>query len=158
MKATSKFQRAAGFTMIELVVVMAVLGLLLSIAMPRYLESLERGREQVLAHNLAQMREAIDRFYGDRGSYPDRLDELVERRYLRAVPVNPFTEAVDWQLIGPPAGVRGAIFDVAESAADHAARRRDLSLWPPAMTEAEAVEAAANAANAASATSAGTLP
>ena len=68
-----------GFTMIELVVVMAVLGLLLSIAMPRYLASLERGREQVLSHNLAQLREAIDRFYGDRGAYPERLEDLVEQ-------------------------------------------------------------------------------
>ena len=101
--------------MIELVVVMAVLGLLLSIAMPRYLESLERGREQVLAHNLAQLREAIDRFYGDRGVYPERLDDLVERRYLRAVPRNPFTDAADWALIGPPAGALGSVYDIAEA-------------------------------------------
>ncbi len=113
-----------GFTMIELVVVMAVLGLLLSIALPRSLDSLERGREQVLAHNLAQMREAIDRHYGDRGAYPDRLEDLVERRYLRAVPLNPFTEAADWQVIAPPSGAKGAVFDVAEAGADRAARGR----------------------------------
>ncbi len=117
--------RRPGFTMIELVVVLAVLGLLLSIALPRYLESLERGREQVLANNLAQLREALDRHYGDRGAYPDRLDELVERRYLRAVPVNPFTEAPDWELIAPPAGVKGAVFDVAEPAARPSARQRE---------------------------------
>jgi general secretion pathway protein G len=111
-----------GFTMIELVVVMAVLGLLLSIALPRYFDSLERGREQVLAHNLAQLREAIDRHYGDRGAYPDRLDDLVERRYMRAVPVNPFTDLPDWQVIGPPAGVKGAVFDVAEPAGTRLAR------------------------------------
>jgi len=105
-----------GFTMIELVVVMAVLGLLLSIAMPRYLASLERGREQVLSHNLAQLREAIDRFYGDRGAYPERLEDLVERRYLRAMPLNPFTQAADWALIPPPAGAKGSVYDIAEPA------------------------------------------
>lgn len=113
-----------GFTMIELVVVMAVLGLLLSIAVPRYMDSLQRGREHVLAHNLAQMRQAIDRYYGDRGMYPDKLDDLVERRYLRAVPVNPFTDVVDWQVIAPPSGVKGAVYDVAEPAAAQAARDR----------------------------------
>ena len=76
--------------MVELMVVLAIIGLLLSIAVPRYLDSLERGREQVLTHNLAQLREALDKFHGDRGAYPDRLDELVERRYLRAIPLNPF--------------------------------------------------------------------
>ena len=68
-------RRPFGFTMIELVVVMAVLGLLLSLAMPRYMASLERGREQVLQNNLAQMREAIDRFYGDNARYPEQLEE-----------------------------------------------------------------------------------
>ena len=122
--------------MIELVVVLAVLGLLLSIAAPRYLESLERGREQVLSNNLAQLREAIDRHYGDRGAYPDNLEDLVERRYLRAVPLNPFTEAPDWQLIGPPAGVKGAVFDVAEPPAKRSSRQRDP--LPAAMPEPRA--------------------
>ncbi len=98
--------------MIELVVVMAVLGLLLSLAMPRYMASLERGREQVAQSNLAQMREAIDRFYGDNARYPEQLEELVTKRYLRAVPLNPFTEAPDWAVVAPPSGAKGAVFDV----------------------------------------------
>jgi general secretion pathway protein G len=100
--------------MIELVVVMAVLGLLLSIAVPRYLESLDRGKENVLAHNLAQMREAIDRYYGDRGAYPDQLEDLVERRYLRAVPLNPFTDSADWRTVSPPSGLKGRVYDVVD--------------------------------------------
>jgi general secretion pathway protein G len=104
--------RSRGFTMIELVVVMAVLGLLLSIALPRYMAALEKGREKVLVTNIAQLREAIDRHYGDRGAYPDRLDDLVERRYLRAVPVNPYTEAVDWVIVPPPSGQKGLVYDV----------------------------------------------
>ncbi len=100
--------------MIELVVVMAVLGLLLSLAMPRYMASLERGREQVLQNNLAQMREAIDRFYGDNARYPEQLEELVTKRYLRAVPLNPFTEGPDWTVVAPPSGAKGAVFDVGD--------------------------------------------
>ncbi len=107
--------------MIELVVVMAVLGLLLSLAMPRYMASLERGREQVLQNNLAQMREAIDRFYGDNARYPERLDELVAKRYLRAVPINPYTEGPDWHVVAPPAGTKGAVFDVHDPTAPAAA-------------------------------------
>lgn len=105
-----------GFTMIELIVVMAVIGLLLSLATPRYLASLERGKEQVVEHDLATMRKAIDQFYGDRGAYPDRLDDLVTHRYLRSLPVNPFTEAVDWVVVPPPGGRKGNVYDVRAAA------------------------------------------
>jgi general secretion pathway protein G len=98
--------------MIELVVVMAVLGLLLSIAVPRYLDSLERGKDQVEAHDLVQLRKAIDQFYGDRGTYPERLEDLVTYRYLRELPVNPHTETVDWVVVPPPGGQKGGVFDV----------------------------------------------
>ncbi|MBP6338484.1 MAG: type II secretion system protein [Vitreoscilla sp.] len=104
--------RALGFTMIELIVVMAVIGLLLSLAAPRYLASLERGKDQVVEHDLAQMRKAIDQFYGDRGAYPERLDELVTFRYLRNLPVNPHTDAVDWITVPPPGGRKGNVYDV----------------------------------------------
>jgi len=126
-----------GFTLIELVVVMAILGLLLSIAVPRYMDSLARGREHVVTHNLAQMRQAIDRYYGDRGTYPDKLDDLVERRYLRAVPVNPITETVDWQIIPPPSGQKGAVYDVAEPSGAQAYRERsaDSSSQPASAPE-----------------------
>lgn len=114
-----------GFTLVELVVVMALIGLLLSIAVPRYMASLERGREKVLAHNLAQLREAIDQYYGDRGAYPERLQDLVDQRYLRALPLNPMTEKVDWIAVSPPQGHKGAVFDVVAPAAP-----------PPAAPEA----------------------
>jgi general secretion pathway protein G len=123
--------RRRGFTLIEMVVVLAVLGLLLSIAIPRYLDSLDRGREHVLAHNLAQMREAIDRYYGDRGAYPDSLTDLVDKRYLRAIPINPFTEAADWQTIVPPSGQKGRVYDVAAPAGTLATRDQPAA-DPPA--------------------------
>lgn len=106
---------ARGFTMIELIVVMAVIGLLLSIAVPRYFNSLERGKAQVQRQNLALMREAIDKFYGDHARYPDRLDDLVTQRYLRAIPVDPLTEKSDWVVIGPDDAGLGGVYDVASA-------------------------------------------
>jgi general secretion pathway protein G len=127
--------RIRGFTLIELVVVMALLGLLLSMALPRYMASLARGREQVLVHNLAQLREAIDRYRGDRGAYPDRLDDLVERRYLRAVPLNPMSDKADWLLLAPPPGQKGLIYDV--NAPGVAAEATAATVPEPAASEAQ---------------------
>lgn len=107
-----------GFTMIELVIVMAMLGLLLSLALPQYMAALERGREQVLQSNLATMREAIDKFYGDRGRYPDKLDDLVTQRYLRAIPNDPYTESPTWVVIAPRDADRGGVIDVRSTLTD----------------------------------------
>lgn len=88
----------AGFTLIELLVVLAVVALMLSLAMPRYFDSVERAREAALKHDLVMMREAIEKHFADTGRYPGSLDELVARRYLRRVPVDPITERNDtWQ-------------------------------------------------------------
>jgi general secretion pathway protein G len=84
-----------GFTLIELLVVMSIIGLLLSIALPRYFGSLQRSKETVLHQDLLVMRDAIDKYYGDLGKYPDALQTLVERRYLRAIPVDPITQKGD---------------------------------------------------------------
>ncbi len=135
--------RHRGFTLIELVVVMAVIGLLLTLALPRYFGSLERGQEHVLKNNLAQMREAIDRFYGDTGRYPERLDELVSRRYLRSVPINPYTEAPDWVVIAPPQGGKGAVYDVRAPGPASAARLEEAGGAAP---NADAPDATADAA------------
>ncbi len=89
-----------GFTLIELLVVMAIIGMLLSIALPRYFHTLERSRETVLRQDLSIMRDAIDKHLGDYDQYPDSLAALVERKYLRAVPVDPFMKSRDdWQMI-----------------------------------------------------------
>ena len=74
---------------------MAVVALLLSLAAPRYFQHVERSREAVLKENLAVMRDAIDQFHADTGRWPDSLAQLVDKRYLRAVPVDPLTESVD---------------------------------------------------------------
>jgi prepilin-type N-terminal cleavage/methylation domain-containing protein len=92
--------RWRGFTLIELLVVMSIIAVLLTIAVPRYFKTLERSRETVLRQDLGVMREAIDKHLGDLGQYPDSLAALVERKYIRAVPADPFTKSVDsWQVV-----------------------------------------------------------
>ena len=106
-----------GFTLVELMVVMAIVALLLSLALPRYFNHLESARETILKQDLAVMRDAIDKYHSDRGRYPDSLDELVNTRYLRSVPVDPLTERPDTWLIAPPAGdAGGALYDVRSGA------------------------------------------
>ena len=93
-------ERGRGFTLIELLVVMTIIAVLLSIAVPRYFRTLEHSRETVLQQDLTVMREAIDKHYGDYGQYPDSLAALVERKYIRAIPVEPITKSVDaWQVV-----------------------------------------------------------
>jgi general secretion pathway protein G len=92
--------RSRGFTLIELLVVMAIIATLLTLAVPRYFRSLERSREAVLKQDLAAMRESIDRFYADTGKYPPTLAALVEKHYLRSLPVDPFAKAADkWVVV-----------------------------------------------------------
>jgi general secretion pathway protein G len=92
--------RRAGFTLIELLVVMTIIGVLLTIAVPRYFRTVERSKETVLKHDLSVVRESIDKYYGDLGQYPDALPLLVEKHYIRAVPVDPFTKSAEtWVLV-----------------------------------------------------------
>lgn len=89
-----------GFTLIELLVVLAVLGLLLSLAAPKYVRSVDNAKETVLMENLRTTRDAIDRFHADRGRYPVSLDELVARRYLRSLPLDPLVgNATSWRMV-----------------------------------------------------------
>lgn len=107
--------RAAGFTLIELIVVLAIVALLAAIAGPRYLGQLDRSKEAILRADLATMREAVDRYYGDVGRYPASLEELVQKRYLRAVPVDPLTDsAATW--IAQTDTHRGGVVDVRSGA------------------------------------------
>jgi len=107
-----------GFTLIEMVVVMATIGLLLALALPKYMATLERGKEQVLRQNIFQMREALDKYYGDTGKYPERLEDLVTRRYLRAVPIDPFTESATWVVIAPKDPAMGGVIDIKSTLTD----------------------------------------
>ena len=117
-----------GFTLIELIVVMTIVAMLVTIAMPRYFAHLERSKETVLKADLAVMREALDKFYGDQGRYPESLDELVKRRYIRAIPVDPLTEsATTWTAMSDPA--RGGLYDVRSGATGTAAGGTRYADW-----------------------------
>ena len=92
-----------GFTLIELLVVMSVIATLLTIAVPRYFQHLERAREASLRESLAVMRDAVDKYRADTGRYPETIEELVAKRYLRKVPPDPITESADtWVIVPPP--------------------------------------------------------
>ncbi|MDD2050346.1 type II secretion system protein [Pseudomonas putida] len=120
-------RRNQGFTLIELLVVMAIIATLMTIAMPRYFQSLETSREATLRQSLAVMREALDHYYGDTGHYPESLEQLVEQRYLRNAPLDPITERRDgWQVVAPPEGVGGSVADIKSGATG---RARDGSLY-----------------------------
>ena len=106
-----------GFTLIELLVVLAIVGALVGLAVPRYLHRVDLAKETVLASDLATMREAVDKFFGDTGRYPANLEELVARRYLRKIPPDPITERADsWVVVAPPAPDQGAVYDVKSGA------------------------------------------
>ncbi|TFW36184.1 type II secretion system protein [Massilia horti] len=105
-----------GFTLIELLVVLAILALLMTVAVPRYFHSIDQSKETILKENLRITRSAIDSFYGDNGRYPQSLDELVERGYLRSLPVDPVTESVATWIVVPAADGKG-VFDLHSGAA-----------------------------------------
>ena len=88
-----------GFTLLELVVVLAIISILAAIALPNYANAVRRAREAVLKDDLFFMRSAIDEFYVDKGRYPESLDELVEEKYLRSIPVDPMTDEANWRTI-----------------------------------------------------------
>src|SRR5882672_4893312 len=122
--------RGRGFTLIELLVVMSIIAVLLTIAVPRYFRALERSRETVLRQDLSVMREAIDKHLGDYGQYPDSLTALVERKYIRAVPIDPFTKNADsWQMVVSEDTDRPGIRDVHSSAEGNASDGTPFKEW-----------------------------
>lgn len=102
----------AGFTLIELVIVMATIALLLTLALPRYFHAIDQGKVNVQQQNIATLRDAIDKFYGDQARYPESLEELVKKKYLRDVPIDPMTRLPDWKPIPPADDSLGGVYDV----------------------------------------------
>jgi len=119
-----------GFTLIELLIVMAIIGTLLTIAVPRYFHTLQRARETVLRQDLAILREAIDKYYSDLGKYPEALPDLAEKRYVRSVPVDPFTRLADsWTAVQSEDPDHPGIRDVHSGAAESATDGTPLAAW-----------------------------
>jgi general secretion pathway protein G len=104
-----------GFTLIEMLVVMTLIALLLTLAVPRYFRSIDSGRLTVQRQNLATMRDAIDKFSADLGRYPESLDELVAKHYLRQIPVDPVSELATWTIVAPADPTQGNVYDVMPS-------------------------------------------
>ncbi len=87
----NKFNNEKGFTLIELMIVVSMIAILATMAMPNFQKSIVRAKETRLKRDLFIMRDMIDQHYADHGKYPDSLESLVEEKYIRAVPKDPFT-------------------------------------------------------------------
>lgn len=119
-----------GFTLIELLIVMAIIATLLTIAVPRYYASLDRSKEAVLKENLYQMRDAISKYYADKGKYPESLEALATDKYLRKVPLDPITESAStWVAVPPEDPQKTGVFDVKSGAPGKALDGTEFSTW-----------------------------
>lgn len=119
-------RKARGFTLVELMVVLVLIVILASLAAPLVTSSIQRGREAVLREDLLVMRKAIDDYYADTGNYPEDIKQLMEKRYLRKIPVDPLTERSDtWREVRDDAG----IVDIKSGADGKSANDESYSEW-----------------------------
>ena len=119
-----------GFTLIELLVSLAIISLLLSLAVPKYFGSVDRARETMLKENLHQMRDAIDKYYSDQTKYPDRLEDLVTRKYLRRIPPDPVTDSdASWVVVPPDDPLKGGVYDVRSGASGNGRDGTAYASW-----------------------------
>ena len=110
-------KKRSGFTLVELMVVLTVIALLLSVVVPDYVGRMQKAEEAVLKENLVVMRDALDKHYADAGKYPGTLQELVAKRYLRAIPPDPFTQSqATWIAVPPSDPKKGGVYDVRSAA------------------------------------------
>jgi general secretion pathway protein G len=110
-------QRLRAFTLIELLVVLGIVALLLTLAVPRFFPSIDATRETILEENLRNTRAVIDQFRSDTGRYPDSLEQLVEKKYLRELPMDPILESrASWVVEPPPEGEQGEVGNIRSGA------------------------------------------
>ena len=128
LKRLSK--RSTGFTLIELLVVLTIIALLLTLAAPQFLPNLDKARESVLKEDLATIRDAIDKYYSDKGVYPSKLDELVTGKYLRRIPIDPITDSAStWIMLSAQQPDNGGITDIHSGAPGKARDGSALGSW-----------------------------
>src|SRR4051794_20218762 len=121
---------ASGFTLVELLVVMAIIATLLTLAVPRYFGSVDKSKEAVLKQDLATLRDSLDKYYGDTGRYPDSLEDLVTKRYIRSVPVDPITQSnATWLVVPPGDPGKGIVYDVRSGAQGRASDGSTYAEW-----------------------------
>lgn len=125
------YMKYKGFTLIEILVVLAIIATLLSIVTPRYFASIDHARESTLKYDLVIMRDAIDKFYSDTGRYPDELYDLVTNKYLHSIPQDPITESADTWILLPPAdsNLPGQIYDIRSGSSGIAADGSYYGEW-----------------------------
>ena len=130
--------RAAGFTLLELLIVIALIGILAALVVPQFRKTPDKAREAVLKEDLFTLRDVIDQYFADKGKYPATLEALVEEGYLRAIPVDPFTNSADtWQTEAAPMedmgeeeeGAGGGIYDVHSGATGTAMDGSSYNEW-----------------------------
>ncbi|HQU86041.1 MAG TPA: prepilin-type N-terminal cleavage/methylation domain-containing protein [Pyrinomonadaceae bacterium] len=97
--ATNQSQNQKGFSLFELMIAMFIIIILISVALPTYQRSVQHARELVLKENLFQLRRAIDQYATDKGKLPQSLDDLVQGKYLREIPMDPILEKPEWQSV-----------------------------------------------------------
>ncbi len=111
-------RRPTGFTLIELLVVLTIVASLLMLSLPRYMRALDSAAQTVLTENLRLTRDAIDKHFNDTGRYPESLEQLVDKGYLRSLPLDPVTDSTQtWVIEAPATGVAGRVFNLRSGAA-----------------------------------------
>ena len=122
--------KRAGFTLIELLVVLGIVALLLTLAVPRFFPSIDSAKETILADNLRNTRLVIDQFYADTGRYPESLDQLVEKKYLRSIPMDPITESTTtWLIVTPEDATKGTVYSIRSGASGTDRNGKPYSDW-----------------------------
>ena len=125
--------RAAGFTLLELMIVISIIIILAAITLPQYQKTIMHTRETVLRDDLRKMRSLIDQFAADKGRLPQSLDDLATEGYMREVPVDPFTGQKDWAITTgeDPNSLQGetGVTDVHSSSADTSTEGTPYNEW-----------------------------
>ncbi|MGI4719899.1 MAG: type II secretion system protein [Janthinobacterium lividum] len=124
------FLRRRAFTLIELLVVLGIVALLLTLAVPRFFPSIDASRETILLENLRNTRAIIDQYRDDTGRYPDSLEQLVEKKYLRELPMDPILESREgWIVEPPPEGEQGEVGNVRSGAPGNDRKGKPYAQW-----------------------------
>lgn len=88
-----------GFTLLELMIVIAIIGILATLAQPSYKAAVKKSREAALKEDLYNIRSVLDQYYADNGKYPDSLEDIVTKGYMRGIPIDPITNTNQWQTV-----------------------------------------------------------